>query len=73
MVNEDDESPSFLVDELAVRQDKAHVFTAILVATRRRSAERVDDNDIYSPPLHESFCDRCNVLSLEKIRRVSDD
>jgi hypothetical protein len=50
MVYENHQSPGLPVKKLAVGQDQSHVFTAILVAARRRSAESVDDHDIYAAP-----------------------
>ena len=50
-------------------QDEPHVLARILIATRRCSAERIDDNDIYWPPFfcptEERESDRCRIFRFQ--------
>lgn len=51
MMYEYDQGTSLTVEKLAMGENPAHVLTRILVPARRCSAESVDDNNIYLPPV----------------------
>jgi hypothetical protein len=64
-MDKDNQGTRLSVEQLAMGQHESHVFARILIAARRRSTERINDNDIYRTPVEDGLRDRCSVLRLE--------
>ena len=54
-------------------QNPAHILPRIFIPARRRSRERIDNNDIRFPPVQDRMRDGCRLFRLKHVRSVRDD